>query len=239
MKRTWHRLAIGATVGALVLVATATRSEASSAGAKATSALWTVVASPTLSDISWLNSVSCVSASFCVAVGYVGTNQEPLIEAWNGTSWSVIPSPEHSGAGAILNGVSCVSASFCMAVGWTTGDVVSLIEVWNGTVWSVVSNGTGSLYGVSCIWIDLYMTVGDASAGSPTGLSYLEASNGTSWSYVNERVSGFLDGVSCVSANSCMAVGLTGSLDAGTRRPWPKSGTARHGRSSPPQQAER
>ena len=38
-----------------------------------------------------------------------------LVESWNGTSWSVVPSP---GSGDALNWVSCASASACMAAGY-------------------------------------------------------------------------------------------------------------------------
>jgi len=40
-----------------------------------------------------------------------------LIEAWNGTSWSVVPSPGR-GSHSALVGVSCVSATACSATGY-------------------------------------------------------------------------------------------------------------------------
>jgi hypothetical protein len=100
---------------------------------------------------SLLNAVSCVSASACTAVGYHNgaTEAGTLAESWNGTTWSVVPSP----AKGVLDGVSCVSAGACVAVGRFTGG--TLAESWNGTTWSVVpspNKGTGGLLsGVSCV----------------------------------------------------------------------------------------
>ena len=64
-------------------------------------AAWSVVPSPntsTTADDS-LAGVSCVTTSFCVAVGYnddnVGDNDQTLIEEWNGTAWSIVSEPQH------------------------------------------------------------------------------------------------------------------------------------------------
>jgi hypothetical protein len=69
-----------------------------------------------------LNTVSCVSASFCMAAGDSSTstypNDQVSIEEWSGSSWSAVSSPD-VGEGDLLNGLSCVSACFCMAVGWS------------------------------------------------------------------------------------------------------------------------
>ena len=60
-------------------------------------AVWSVVASPSPGTLgSYLESVSCVSLVWCVAVGL--TYDSPgrystLIESWDGSSWSVSPSP--------------------------------------------------------------------------------------------------------------------------------------------------
>ncbi len=67
-----------------------------------------------------LYGVTCVSASNCRAVGYhsVGTAHQTLIEQWDGTSWSIVASPNISGAQHnFLEKVACNSASDCWAVG--------------------------------------------------------------------------------------------------------------------------
>ena len=61
----------------------------------------------------------------CVAVGSQYEGKKPkvshtLIESWNGTSWSVVPSPNYGKTKAInlLLGVSCVPSGLCAAVGY-------------------------------------------------------------------------------------------------------------------------
>jgi hypothetical protein len=108
-----------------------------------------------------LSGVSCTRSTFCVSVGRYGNaaGGQPLIESWNGTAWSVIPSPNPgSGSDNGFDSVSCVSRTFCVAVGGynaTTRGVANLIEPWNGTSWSVTSNpnagsGDNGLQGVCC-----------------------------------------------------------------------------------------
>jgi hypothetical protein len=65
--------------------------------------------------------VSCVSGSDCVAVGSTNTGSanETLAMVWNGTAWSIVPSPNAGTRNDQLSSVSCVSASDCVAVGYT------------------------------------------------------------------------------------------------------------------------
>ena len=73
-------------------------------------------------------------------------SEQTLIEHWNGTSWSVVASP-NPGAGG-LNGVAIVSATDSWAVGdffnTTSSATQTLIEQWNGTSWSVVASPSPS-----------------------------------------------------------------------------------------------
>jgi hypothetical protein len=81
-----------------------------------------VVPSPNAGTINdRLYSVSCVSASDCVAVGYTNTGSviETLTMVWDGTVWSIVPSPSPGTILDALYSVSCVSASDCVAVGYT------------------------------------------------------------------------------------------------------------------------
>src|SRR2546427_1585311 len=65
-----------------------------------------------------LYDVSCVSVTFCVAVGGYRAPGEfrTLIESWDGRAWHIVPSPRPGDSG--LNGVSCVSVTSCTAVGF-------------------------------------------------------------------------------------------------------------------------
>lgn len=129
-----RRLGAGAALAALALLSAA-------APGSAQTRTWSVVPSASPRIDNQLNSVSCVSATMCMAVGYYETRNfyfKTLIESWNGTSWSVVPSL--NSRDSYLDGVSCVSATACTATGtyYTNGLDKTLIESWNGTRWSTV-----------------------------------------------------------------------------------------------------
>ena len=107
---------------------------------------WQVIASPNgTKQVNELHGVSAVSDSDVWAVG-VSYNTErtlstSLIEHWNGTQWTVVPSPNPSSTLNVLNAVAAVSANNVWAVGIApTGSNPILIIHWNGSVWSVVPN---------------------------------------------------------------------------------------------------
>ncbi|CAM8656910.1 hypothetical protein MCEKE4_01934 [Acidimicrobiia bacterium] len=168
-----------------------------------------------------LQSVSCVSVSECVAVGYkdIDWTYKTLSMVWNGSVWSIVPSPNVGTGNNILTSVSCVSASRCVAVGYKNIDWTykTLAMVWNGSVWSVVPSpnvGTGdnSLYSVSCVSASECVAVGYTFTGSePDTLVMMW--DGSVWSIVpSPNVgTGFdaLLSVSCVSVSECVAVGYT------------------------------
>ncbi len=153
-------------------------------------------------NCSFLSSVACTGAKACKAVGtYVTTARTfaTLAEAWNGTTWSVEPTPQPSGAGAggaSLWGVSCTSTTRCTAVGdyaSSVGTQVTLAESWNGTNWRIesISNpfaATNYLNGVSCASTKACAAVGDSCtgaschSGNPLFSALAELWNGTSWS---------------------------------------------------------
>lgn len=107
---------------------------------------WSSVAMPTPSEAfyegTYLVDVTCLGPSRCIAVGNYGTR--PLIEGWDGTAWSIVPSPKVVGGAnpAQLTGVSCANPSSCFAVGYyeTATSELGFIEHWNGAVWSLVSS---------------------------------------------------------------------------------------------------
>ncbi len=119
-----------------------------------------------------LDSVSCLSATNCVAVGFDGSGspegdsnagtKQLLIESWNGTNWTVTESGNPGGdVSSELTGVSCVPSGqqpFCAAVGYetSTGVARTLTMISSpASGWIVVpspnaDNGDNLLYGVSC-----------------------------------------------------------------------------------------
>ena len=87
----------------------------------------------------WLSSVSCPTASFCVAVDGYGN-----AFTYNGSTWS---SPKSIDAGNTLESVSCPTASFCAAVDYS-GNAFT----YNGSTWSSPKSIDAGvpLYSVSC-----------------------------------------------------------------------------------------
>jgi hypothetical protein len=85
---------------------------------------WSIEATPIAhGDLpSGLSGVSCTAAGACTAVGYHdgAAGQVPFADAWNGTTWTVQPTPEPAGSvSGILSGVSCPAASACTAAGYS------------------------------------------------------------------------------------------------------------------------
>jgi hypothetical protein len=184
---------------------------------------WTIAPSPAPSGAlsSDLVSVSCPTATSCVAVGsYVNSSGATLTlaEEWNDSTWSLVPSPDRSGAsGSELLGVSCASSSSCVGVGDSfnrVGNSRTLAERWDGATWSLVPSPDptkgqeNTLSSVSCISTTNCAAVGDDWALPGETVVLIETWNGSQWSLVGGAgASGFLNGVSCSAYSECMAVG--------------------------------
>jgi hypothetical protein len=162
--------------------------------------------------------VSCATVKWCLAVGYrnAGPGQEPdgtLAERWNGTAWTIQPTPNPAGFDdGQFSRVSCTSAIFCMAVGFahSSPDTYrTLAEAWNGTAWTIEPTPTpgagGHLDSVSCT------SSTNCIAGGLTSLGQLaEQWNGSAWTVMplTELSAADLGGISCTLATSCTAVGI-------------------------------
>ena len=104
-----------------------------------------VVRAPGPAGSGYLSGVSCVSRSFCMAVG-AGQAGVPLVERWNGKQWSVVASPKKGSRSSELDAVACVSPTWCAAVGYYGypmrrpghPETRTLIELWNGRTWRIV-----------------------------------------------------------------------------------------------------
>ena len=225
----YGKLRVAAAVaGAMIVMPSAALAAAATPiPASAQGLTWSVVPSPNIkpaTNNNELNGVSCVSASDCIAVGEqagpttAGTLVSALIESWNGTAWSVVPSPQPGNRA--LYGVSCTSAASCTAVGVNFADPpnATLVEFWNGTRWSVTPDPSpgSELLGVSCVSPTACTAVGDRLNSQGYYQTLTELWNGTKWSTVPSPDMGhgtnenFLSGVSCVSATACTAVGQYG-----------------------------
>jgi hypothetical protein len=184
----------------------------------------TIVPSPNPSptESNYFESVSCSSPTWCAAIGIAPVNSfdQTLVETWNGTSWSLVQSPNVSTTTTNeLFGVACPSATSCFAVGdYYVGPFYqTLIESWNGNSWSIVPSPntstsiTNSLEGVTCTSPTSCIAVGITNNG--TNLQTLvESWDGASWTIVtspNTSASqdNLLSSVSCTSSTSCVAAG--------------------------------
>src|SRR5207253_8357133 len=86
-----------------------------------------------------------VSANDIWAVGdfSVSSIYQTLAEHWNGTSWSIVSSPNIGTNSDRFLGVSAVSANDVWAVGTYSTDgtnFLTLTQHWNGSAWSVVAS---------------------------------------------------------------------------------------------------
>jgi hypothetical protein len=186
---------------------------------------WSVVKtpSPAGADGTYLNAVSCLSTTNCQAAGYYFNSQKvrlTLTESWNGAAWSVVPSPNPTGAVvSVLDGISCTSTTACMAVGSAAGR--ALAETWNGATWSLVSapspdtTAYTELDSVACSSSSDCQAVGynhDTTVGADITLA--ETWTGATWSIVttpapgsNVGLASVLSSISCPTASQCIAVG--------------------------------
>ncbi len=142
---------------------------------------------PARASDSQLTAVSCAGAAMCMAVGEhddglsgsgSGSDVGALAESWNGSAWSLVPTAPTSAPGASLMGVSCDSPDNCEAVG-ETGSSGGIALPYGG-----VLEGRGAV-------------------------PLAEAWNGTTWirQIVPSAVGSSLQGVTCPSTRSCIAVG--------------------------------
>ena len=165
-----------------------------------------------------LHGVSCVSATSCVLVGQFTKSWDSaspeeigtLVESWDGSSWTVQPSPNPPGVKqTLLWGVSCVSSASCVAVGESRkagGELGALIESWNGAKWSIDTSPhiPGGLQDVSCSSEAACLAVG-GTEGELGGGGVAEVWNGSHWT--SSALDHAMRGVSCLSADRCVAVG--------------------------------
>ena len=165
-------------------------------------------------------------------------------EHWDGMRWSRqrTPNPNpNPDAGVTLTSVSCPSDTACVAVGPyanTDGIPVGLAERWDGANWAEQSvpnpngetdNEQATFNAVSCVPRQACIAVGSSEAAVDVGFALAEDFDGAGWTVqatvpsldpfpgdARHYLSSALDGVSCSSVKSCMAVGTTDSNGQGT-----------------------
>jgi hypothetical protein len=107
---------------------------------------WHVVATPPLrtNDNSAFNGVVALATHNVYAVGYQPAANGAvltLIEHFNGSAWSVVPSPNGNSTGNVLQAISADSPTDIWAVGDRVApniEVQTLVEHFDGSRWTVV-----------------------------------------------------------------------------------------------------
>ncbi len=194
---------------------------------------WTILppASPPPEDKEldyFLDGASCFAASRCVAVGLDKFTGVPLAEIQFDTTWALSPvvQPAQATYGGLL-GVSCpgvdgAGAPLCMAVGFyeKTSPLIMfpLTEMlsangWNTETVPLPAGAVGAiLNGVSCTSATACTAVGLSVDPFGNWVALAEAWNGHTWAIQPfpeppGTQSSVLNGVSCSSPSSCIAVG--------------------------------
>lgn len=137
---------------------------------------------------SWLRGVSCRNANACLAVGDSGVI---LRSRDGGATWT---NASLSGFENNVKAVNCTNAGTCVAVGTGT-----LLHGGNGRL--VAQNSDAWLFGLACPTPSACVAVGNGSAIAIT------ADGGATWKVRAPTMSPQLNGVSCISALLCVAVG--------------------------------
>jgi hypothetical protein len=171
---------------------------------------------------SCLTGVAATSSTNAWAVGfYDNGGLKSLILHWDGTGWTVQPSP-NVGVGGNLNqlfGVAATSSSVAWAVGFYDDGVSlqTLIERWDGTTWKVLpspnvggSDNKNELLGVASTSKTNAWAVGKyrTRRGNHT---LVERWNGTAWKVQPSPNAGRfnqLSGVAATSSTNAWAVGF-------------------------------
>ena len=168
------------------------------------------------STASQVDSVSCTSATFCMAVD-VGSAQGGDIYTYNGSTWT-----DRGPFGYELTSVSCTSRTFCMVLAALDGSVYAL--TWNGSAmsWPPVLIDSGAAVspqpGVGFVSCASRSFCGAVDVGG-NALTF----NGKTWSApdtIDAGTSPGLDAVSCPSATFCTAIDGWGQAFTFSGKAW-------------------
>jgi hypothetical protein len=192
---------------------------------------WNVVPTPKLNtnDNAALNGVFAFASDNVYAVGYQPAANgavQTLIEHWDGSAWTVVPSPNANNTGNVLFSISASSPTDIWAVGDQVApgiEVRTLALHFDGNIWSVVPtpNPVGGneldqnvLTSIVAVSPNDVTTVGFTVANF-TELTMAQHWDGTRWSVIptpnrSTGVGSFntLRGVTAVSATDLYAVGF-------------------------------
>jgi hypothetical protein len=154
-----------------------------------------------------LTGAAAIAANDIWAVGgiFTSSGQQTLAEHFDGTSWSVVPTPSPT-SNASFSGVAGAASNDVWGVG------SSFVEHWNGSSWSVVSSpASTNLAGV---------TAPASNNAWAVGISGVEHWDGTNWSNVSSPAFAGVTGFTAVSADSVNDVWAVGSASVASGAPF-------------------
>jgi hypothetical protein len=174
---------------------------------------------PSRTEPAVLQSVSCKSAAYCVAVGASGTDpgERPIVQTWNGRTWTLALPPKPADTlDSSLDGVSCAAVRACVAVGSAqtpSRNDLPLVETLSGAKWTIRGGALprglqGGIVGsVSCPAVTYCVLAGQYDTTAAFAPLF-ESWNGKAFARMRGSAPDDVEasGVSCVSARSCVAV---------------------------------
>jgi hypothetical protein len=192
-----------------------------------TGSSWSLVASPNVgTNSNFLQAVEVVGPSDVWAVGYSlddVSSVETLILHFNGTAWTVFPSPNPASSGNYLYGASSTASNDVWAVGATyvasAGNLQNLVLHYDGTAWNAVTspnrvpNTTNLLMDVDAMSGSSAWAVGLANGTDGFERVVLQW-NGATWSLSPTSFGpGKLFAVEAVAPGDVWAAGATGLIE--------------------------
>lgn len=220
------RLAGGLLIALLILVPSA---QAAALGS------WSHQPTPPLGSerINILRTVSCTSASSCIALGAQDPTpsgpENTLAEQYSGGRWRKVPSQDPKGSGIYdsLENSTCLSTAFCIAGGFQstakTVDIQALVEGLGSDGWTIqplphpVGETQSEITGVGCISASSCLAVGDYNGGRLNGFPLAYNWDGSTWRIAPARrppsvLSLGFNADSCLPSGPCIAVGIQKDL---------------------------
>ena len=177
---------------------------------------------------SYLSGMAAVGGGDVWAVGTYYTNtSKTLVEHWNGSDWSIVPSPNPPGTGSggsSLTGVAKTSASDVWAVGYyfnMNNKAQTLVERWNGAAWNIISSPNQGVAGsylnrVASISADDVWAVGGYYNAANIEQTLVEHWNGANWDIVSSPNQGTNSNIlSDVAGSGPTGVWAVGSVSVG------------------------
>ena len=192
---------------------------------------WLLISVPSPGNgAAYLRTVATLSANDVWAGGYQTTRsgaQTTLIEHYDGTAWTIVPSANPNSFAAYVSALGAVAPNDIWAAGHylsNSGVYRTLLEHWDGALWTVVSSpnagaGDNALNGIATTDGNELWAVGYAapSVGTPVATLVLHY-DGTSWSIVpSPNPGGVTSSLSSVVAMADGTIWAAGFYYDGTR----------------------